>query len=973
MPLRHATVFLITSFLILLTQPPPASALLCHLNESSALLRFKHNIRQFLLPGALSSWQGNGFDCCCRWQGVTCHNITGFVIKLQIPDVTDGHIIGSIDPSLFELKQLQLLDLSGNGFNGSIPKRLVELTHLTHLDLSYCHFSGQVPEELSQMTWLISLNLSWNVQLQRPNLTNLVKGLVHLQHLQLDRVGLSMSGRGVSTTLLSSPSLQKLKTLSLRYCNIFGPLLDEPFLHMQSLSHLDLTGNNLQGVPKFLDNLTSLNFLHLFDCGLQGNFPPSIFLLPKLEKLDIAYNRELAVSLPPRNVTRSVNIQYLDLSSIKQLSDDPLVLSNPPSGLIPEGLCSFYHLTDLTLTYNSLNGTIPMCFSCLSSLESLDLSYNRLFGSIPSSLFTFPSLELLSLGYNQLSGSLPKFYNPSSKLTDLNLGNNKLSGDISFFMRSLPSLEVAILSSNNFTSRVSRSDLSGRKTSQYYLNLSNNRNLMVELSDSNNNTSMMNPSQLEYLNLRSCDIQSFPTFICELGKLQHLDLSSNNIEGKISSCLWDIASLRFLILDYNKIDGFQEPTNTTRVIGARLSLLSVSSNRISGVIPTFLCNHIAETVRLDMSNNALTDVIPDCLCKVSWLNLSSNQLQGQIPNGFNNIQLLDLNSNNLTSTIPKSIASNSASLKVLNLGNNKLEDTFPGWLGQLTKLKVLVLRSNHLYGPIFIIANSLQAFLALKIFDISNNHFSGTLSHELFEGLNAMMHNGSEDGYVDENVFSSAYGLINDPTYFSLQGEIEQTIKGNVQPITNIKGPMNIIDMSNNNFIGEILEEIGTLKYLRGLNVSNNHLKGPIPNSFGNLLQLEWLDLSHNQLSGPIPEGLAGMTFLSVLNLSYNDLQGRIPQEKQFSTFGPSSFKGNPKLCGSQIEKTCSAGEDDHKKTINKREEEIQGWKYGSVGIGFAIGLMTITLPLMFMKSVENWYWDQIDTMIKFIFMQICR
>ncbi|KAF3789936.1 Receptor-like protein 12 [Nymphaea thermarum] len=1010
MPLRHVTVFLFTTLLILLTQPPPAaSAVLCHLNESSALLRFKQSISKFLLPGKLSSWQGNGSDCC-RWQGITCHSITGFVIKLQIPDVTQDTFFGSIDSSLFELKQLQLLDLSMNGFNGSIPKRLVELTHLTHLDLSFCHLSGQVPEELSQMTWLISLNLSINhdLQLQRPNLTTLIRRLDQLQHLQLDFVVVSMSGRDVSTAFLSSPSLQKLKTLSLARCNIFGPLLEEPFLHMSSLSHLDLSVNNLQGVPKFLDNLTSLNFLGLIGCRFQGNFPPSIFLLPKLEILYVAENMDLTVLLPPRNLTRSVNIRRMDLSSIKELTDGPLVPSNPsslpslevksnpmngsilssctssrnsvrnlstgnPQGLIPQGLCLFFHLTYLSLSDNSLNGSIPTCFSCLSSLVSLNLYGNRLTGSISSSLFTLPSLEFLGLGYNQLSGLLPKFYNPSSKLTYLNIGNNLLSGDISFFMGSLPSLEVATLSSNDFTSMVNLFDLLDRKNSLYHLDLSNNRNLRREFFYCIKNTSMMNPSQLEYLNLRSCDIPSFPTFICELSKLQHLDLSSNNIEGKISACLWRITGLRLLTLDHNKLDGFLEPTNTTRAIGARLSLLSVSSNQINGLIPSFLCNYIAESTTLDMSNNALTDVIPDCLCKVSWLNLSTNQLQGQIPNGFSNIQLLDLSNNNLTGVIPKSLASNSASLKALVLGDNKLEDAFPGWLGRLTKLKVLVLKSNHLYGPIFLFGNSLQAFPALKIFDISNNNFSGTLQHGLFEGLKGMMNNGSEDDHVDDDVFSTYYSFWghNHSDYFSLHGEIKQTIKGNVLPITNIKWPLNIIDMSNNNFAGEIPEEIGRLKYLHGLNVSNNHLKGHIPNSFGNLLQLEWLDLSENQLSGPIPEELVDLTFLSNLNLSYNDLQGRIPQEKQFSTFGPYSFKGNPKLCGSQIEKTCSTNGDVEKEAISMREEEIQDWKNGSIGIGFAVGMIIITLPLLFIESVANWFWNETDKMIEFIWMQI--
>ncbi|KAF3787454.1 Receptor-like protein 12 [Nymphaea thermarum] len=273
MSCRHTTVFLITALLLIpltcahkdleeqeVTQPPAASAVLCHLNQSSALLRLKHSISKFLSPEELSSWQGNGSDCC-RWQGITCDSITGFVIKLQIPEVTDGDIIGSTDPSLFELKQLQLLDLSYNGFNRSIPKRLVELTRLTHLDLFYCSFTG----------------------------------LVQLQHLRLDEVRLSMSGREVSTALVSSPSLLKLQTLTLSYCNISGPLVDSLDRQLQSLSHLDLRHNDLQRVPKFVEHLTSLTILKLSSCGLQGNFSWSIFLLPKLVILNVSDNVDLAV------------------------------------------------------------------------------------------------------------------------------------------------------------------------------------------------------------------------------------------------------------------------------------------------------------------------------------------------------------------------------------------------------------------------------------------------------------------------------------------------------------------------------------------------------------------------------------------------------------------------------------------------------------------------------------------------------
>ncbi|CAB4307214.1 unnamed protein product [Prunus armeniaca] len=55
-----------------------------------------------------------------------------------------------------------------------------------------------------------------------------------------------------------------------------------------------------------------------------------------------------------------------------------------------------------------------------------------------------------------------------------------------------------------------------------------------------------------------------------------------------------------------------------------------------------------------------------------------------------------------------------------------------------------------------------------------------------------------------------------------------------------------MIDLSSNNFEGEIPEQVGNMVNLSMLNLSMNRLTGEIPSSIGKLHWLETLDLSHN-------------------------------------------------------------------------------------------------------------------------------
>ncbi|XP_044474346.1 receptor-like protein EIX2 [Mangifera indica] len=114
-----------------------------------------------------------------------------------------------------------------------------------------------------------------------------------------------------------------------------------------------------------------------------------------------------------------------------------------------------------------------------------------------------------------------------------------------------------------------------------------------------------------------------------------------------------------------------------------------------------------------------------------------------------------------------------------------------------------------------------------------------------------------------------------------------------------------MIDLSKNNFFGEILVEVTDLLELQSLNLSHNSFTGRIPGNIGAMSFLESIDFSRNQLSGEIPQNISKLTFLSVLNLSNNKLSGKIPSSTQLQSFSASSYTGN-ELCGPPLSNNCT-------------------------------------------------------------------
>ncbi|XWS16888.1 hypothetical protein CRYUN_Cryun33cG0019900 [Craigia yunnanensis] len=966
---------------------------LCLPEQRASLLEFKNTISvdDFCdYYRKTNSW--NESSDCCSWEGVSCNKVTGHVIGI---DVSHSCLHGSLlaNNSLFQLQSLQSLDLSSNGlsgsplensslfhlqglqelnlalndFNGSISSELFsQLVSLTHLNLSNSRFFDLIPYEISLLSNLVSLDLSINpsMRFDAQGFDMLVRNLTKLRHLVLDYV--DMSGVAVTSFLNLTSYLERL---SLSSCQLHGELPSEVF-SLPYLQHIDLAWNeNLTGyLPK--TNLSrAFELLDLYYCDFRGSIPASFGNLTQIIDVDFYFN-SFEGQIP--DVFGDLNkLTYLNFQSCNF------------SGQVPITMFNLTQLSQLDLSHNRFEGTLPTHVSQLQLLEYFWLSNNLISGGVPSWLFTLPSLIVLELSYNKLTGPIDQFQKPNS-IQVIHLSSNDIHGPIPSSLFDLVNLSTLHLSSNNL-SGVIESNMLLKLKNLYGLNLSNNS--LLSLSRSTNNVNYSFP-QLVTVSFSSCSIRQFPNFF-RTSKLEVLDLSNNKISGGISKLEaegWEY--LKVLNLSYNFLTTLEQfPGKNLEVLDLQsnllegpvlstclnpqipnrpqfLSLFLISENKLTGNIPTLICNWSSLMV-LDLSKNSLSGTIPKCLGNFSYslnyMNLQMNNFYGKIPDSFMNNRLrnLFLNDNQLEGSLPRSLA-NCSFLEVLNLGNNMLTDTFPHWLASLPSLQVLILRFNGLHGSM---PNSMASsnFSALRIIDLSGNELTGPLPTKLFQSLRAMK-DVSKEIPSEAFLYKSAREYI----YYHYPTYVIVTTKRLEIELVKTLAIFRAMDFSNNLFYGQIPEELGELISLQGLNFSHNNFTGSIPPSLGNLVALESLDLSSNKLGGRIPSQLTNLTFLAVLNLSENDLVGPIPHGNQFDTFDNDSYSGNLGLCGLPLSKQCGNSEGPKPPAPILVEHEGFAipfiWKVAMMGygcgvvLGLSLGYIIFTTgrPWWFVRMIER-------------------
>ncbi|KAK4479533.1 hypothetical protein RD792_015049 [Penstemon davidsonii] len=150
-------------------------------------------------------------------------------------------------------------------------------------------------------------------------------------------------------------------------------------------------------------------------------------------------------------------------------------------------------------------------------------------------------------------------------------------------------------------------------------------------------------------------------------------------------------------------------------------------------------------------------------------------------------------------------------------------------------------------------------------------------------------------------------------------------------------GALKALYITGNQFSGEIPSDyFSRMEGLRKIWLSGNRFSGRVPYSLVQLSHLMELHLEDNQFSGGIPP--FEQRSLISLDLSNNNLEGEIPSS--LLKFSPSSFRGNPMLCGGNMGKPCG----DSSSKLDRIERSQNAMK---ISIWFLLASFAILLAMV--------------------------
>ncbi|XP_019199097.1 PREDICTED: receptor-like protein 12, partial [Ipomoea nil] len=598
--------------------------------------------------------------------------------------------------------------------------------------------------------------------------------------------------------------------------------------------------NDFQGynIPDFIGSLHSLRVLNLSSAMFSGKVPNQLGNLTNLQVLDLSRNDFLPIS----------NLEFLShLSSLKYI--------------------------DLTALRFEVREFVKTSVTLPTSLEELKLSYCKLSDLTPFSAnsSSSTSLSVVDLSLNNLtSPSVFKWLqNFNTTLTSIDLSHNdNLGGSIPDAFQGMKFLRSFNLSSNNFTGGIPNSLGNLSHLTSLALNFNG---LKEPLPDLLEKLSKRAGKSLQFLRLDGNELFGpLPDITTQFPFLRKLKASYNNLNGSLSSSFGLPPSLEELDLESNEITGSFPDIKSLGIVSG-LRVLDLSQNNISGTLPDLTPFPSMEKLLLGI--NQLRGVLPESigqLSKLQSLDVRANSFEGVMNEAhflkLSNLKMLKLSFNSglsfnfspdwippfkldvmhftsckLGPKFPKWLRTQSG-FSELDISSTGISDTMPNWFWDLcSKVEYLDLSNNKIDGELPDLSTKFGVFPEI---DLSHNNFRGPI-HSLPPKVKSL--------YLSNNSFV-----------------------GSISFVCRVLKYMSI-DLSDNQFSGEIPDCWHHLSRLNNLNLANNNFSGKVPPSFGYLYSLKALQLRNNNFTGELPSSLQNCTLLRILDLGKNQLTRRVP------------------------------------------------------------------------------------------------
>lgn len=240
----------------------------------------------------------------------------------------------------------------------------------------------------------------------------------------------------------------------------------------------------------------------------------------------------------------------------------------------------------------------------------------------------------------------------------------------------------------------------------------------------------------------SSDKPSFiPPWFSNLTSLKNLNLAQNIFEGP-TSILEQLSSLRVLDVSANKFGDslLRSLSKLNNLVYLDLSLYGLHLSNLH-----FFTNLTSLSV-LILGSNELQgpthEALTSTFCRLSVLDLSYNKISGLLPTFIrdpssypeNRLKELYLENTKFSDFFPEGLTVHK-NLEIIDISNSLLYGGIPFSLDRLTNLKFLRIANNKLNGSI---SSSIGQLSNLEELDVSNNLFTGIVSELHFAKLSKL-------------------------------------------------------------------------------------------------------------------------------------------------------------------------------------------------------------------------------------------